>query len=137
MEARGPSRTVAGASAPASHRLVFLAAGRPYSLPLTAVRGLLEPIPPRRVPLAPDYVLGILERHGAVVTVLHLSRLIDGAEAAGKPALVRLAPPWDHLALRVDEPVRVVDGAAADDARPLDPAALVALASSAMASCTG
>ena len=127
-------RTLERAGTAACRRLVFPAGRGLYSLPLEAVQGLLEPVALRRVPLAPDFVLGLVERHNAVVTVLDLCRLIGVAEGRGSAAIVRLAPPFEHLALRVEEPVRVAEGLAEDAPEPIDPAALVALAVSAIGS---
>ena len=122
-----------GSDVGACRRLVFAAGRRRFSLPLHAVSGVLGAVSLRRVPLAPDFVLGLLERHGGVVTVLHLGRLVRGETDDREAAWVRLAPPWDHIALRVDAPVHVAEGTGEDGVEPLDPAALLALAESAIA----
>lgn len=80
--------------------VVRLESGR-YALPLASVSELAECGALRAVPLAPGWVLGLAERHGKIVTVLDLARILGGASKPGPRCLVRLAPPLDHLALAV------------------------------------
>lgn len=56
------------------------------------------------VPGAPSYVSGIAEVRGRVVTVLD-GRVCTGRCSKGAPprAVAILTPPWEHLALALDE----------------------------------
>jgi chemotaxis signal transduction protein len=121
--------------------VVRLGAGR-YALPLASVADVARCGPLRPVPGAPECVLGLAERHGRVVTVLDLARLIGEAPVAGDRCLVRLARPLDHLALAVPSAPRhltLAEGASRegvlDPDRPpvlLDPERLLAKAESGM-----
>jgi purine-binding chemotaxis protein CheW len=84
-----------------------------YALPLAAVSDLAEFGPLRRVPLAPEGVLGLAEWRGRIVTVLDLARILGRTTAAAPRCLVRLAPPLDHLALAVPSAPRLVSVAPA------------------------
>ncbi len=136
------------AAAPAARRessgtapllVVRLGAGR-YALPLASVSDVARCGPLRPVPGAPVCVLGLAERHGRVVTVLDLARLVGEAPVAGDRCLLRLARPLDHLALAVPSAPRHVTltaGAPREgvpDRAPvlLDPERLLAKAESGM-----
>lgn len=56
------------------------------------------------VPGAPSYVTGIAEVRGRIVTVLD-GRVCTGRCGKGEPprAVAILTPPWEHLALALDE----------------------------------
>jgi hypothetical protein len=101
-----------GASEPApgqavERRLVFDLASKTYALRLTEVSGVVAMGPLRRVPMAPAGVLGLAEWRGRLLTVLDLPGLLDERHGKGSPSLVRLAPPFDHLALFVPAGLRV------------------------------
>lgn len=112
--------------------LVFGCGGRRLAIGLRHVAGLVEAGSPVPVPLAPDFVVGLLDRRGSVLSVLDLPRLLGHEGGPAAPFVVRLAAPWDHVALRVAEPVRLVPPADRDGAEILDPSALLALAQSAL-----
>jgi chemotaxis signal transduction protein len=88
-------------------RLVFSLASGSYGLRLEAIAGVAEPSALRPVPGAPPGVLGLTEWGGRPVTVLDLPRLIREGPGKGDPSLVRLAVPFDHLALYVPARLRV------------------------------
>ncbi len=95
-----------------------------YALPLSAVSEVSECGPLRPVPRAPEGVLGLTERHGRVVTVLDLARLVGRPAAPGATCLVRLASPLDHLALAVPSSPRHVtlaDGSTPEEAEVREP----------------
>ena len=121
--------------------IVRLDGGR-YALPLACVSDMAKCGPLRPVPGAPECVLGLAERHGRVVTVLDLARLVGEAPVAGPRCLVRLARPLDHLALAVPAAPRHVtlaegppkEGVPDPERAPvlLDPERLLAKAESGM-----
>jgi purine-binding chemotaxis protein CheW len=138
-----PAGSVPGEDA--SHRwLVLTLEGRRYALPLAAVSDLAECGLLRPVPRAPDWVLGLAERRGRIVTVLDLARLLGRPAPGAARTLVRLAPPRDDLALAVPTPPQHVSlacgpsgahagGALRDHEGPLEllePGALLAAAES-------
>lgn len=83
--------------------LVFSIGSDRYGLPLRALRQVLPALALKRIPLAPDYVAGLMDLHGAPVPVIDLSRL----------AGLQLDQLWlDSRILLLDYPV-------ADITRPL------------------
>jgi hypothetical protein len=88
--------------------LLFELGGRSYGLRLSAVDGMGETGPVRRVPMAPDEVFGLTEWRGRLLTVLNLEILLgqDGG-GSGEPCLVCLAPPLERTALWVPAGVRL------------------------------
>ncbi len=88
--------------------LVVSLDGARYALPLAAVSEVADCDPLGPVPRAPSCVLGLAERHGRVITVLDLARLLGRPSDRGSRCLVRLAPPLDHLALAVPSSPRSV-----------------------------
>src|SRR6185369_11480348 len=96
-----------------SDLLVFVRAGRRRGLPLERVGEVGFDRAADPVPLAPSGVAGLLLDRGRLLTVLDLDELLARDGAASGPAaygyLVRLTPPFAHLALRVrsDVPVEV------------------------------
>lgn len=87
--------------------LVFTIGSRRFALPVCVSSDVREPGPLRTVPGAPRSVLGLAEWRGRVVTVLDPAPLLGEPAGSGRPCLVRLAPPFDHVAIRVSFPLRV------------------------------
>jgi chemotaxis-related protein WspB len=89
--------------------LVFSIGSDRYGLPLPALRQVLPVLALKAIPLAPDYVAGLMDLHGAPVPVIELSRL------AGLPR----EQLWlDSRILLLDYPV-ADDGAGAGATRML------------------
>jgi hypothetical protein len=78
-----------------------------YALWLDAVAGLVEPAPLRTVHGAPRGVLGLAEWRGRLLTVIDLPLIVGDSACSRPPCLVRLAAPWDNLALYVPGPVKL------------------------------
>jgi hypothetical protein len=108
---------------PTERRLVFDLASGPYGLRLDAISGVAELSAWRTVPGAPRGVLGLAEWGGRPLTVLDLPALIREGPGRGDASLVRLAAPFDHLALYVPASVRVEE--APPGGRLLEPTELV------------
>lgn len=92
---------------PVERRLVFSLASGAYGLRLEAISGVAELTSWRPVPGAPPGVLGLTEWGGRPLTVLDLPGLIQEQPGRGDASLVRLAAPFDHLALYVPASLRV------------------------------
>jgi hypothetical protein len=106
-------------------RLVFdLGAGR-YGLRLETISGVAELSSWRPVPGAPPGVLGLTEWRGRPLTVLDLPSLLEERHGKGAPSLIRLAAPFDHLALYVPAGLRVEEGPSDDATELLEPRELV------------
>jgi hypothetical protein len=109
-EDRAPHHENAPLAEPASRRvLLFELGGRGYAIPVSAVAGLADGEPTRRVPGAPPHVLGLAEWRGDVLTVLDLSRLLGHPAGDGAGCLVRLAPPLQRAALFVRASLRLAE----------------------------
>ena len=112
--------------------LGFELAGRGYALDLTHVAGVAECGPVRPVPGAPSAVVGLVEWRGRILTLVDLPRLLQRPRAVGPPSVIRLAPPFEQIALLLRAPLQVIGIApeheAGADRERLDPAALVRLA---------
>lgn len=111
-------------------RLVFALASGSYGLRLEAISGVAEPSPWRPVPGAPPGVLGLAEWGGRPLTVLDLPGLLRERPGKGDPSLVRLAAPFDHIALFVPASLRVEEPA--QGTVVLEPEALVEAVASAL-----
>mgnify|MGYP001029589710 CR=1 FL=1 len=128
-----PEAPAGSARAPGGSRvLVFGSGRRRLALDLADVSGLVEAGSAVPVPLAPDFVVGLLDRRGSVLAVLDLARLLGDGGGPPAPFVVRLAPPWDHLALQVTEPVRIARPGEEREAEPLEASSLVARIQSAL-----
>lgn len=57
----------------ATQILTFFSAGERYGIPIERVREIIEYGEPTRVPLMPDFILGVINLRGAVVPVIDLS----------------------------------------------------------------
>ncbi|MFB9243848.1 chemotaxis protein CheW [Massilia antarctica] len=88
--------------------MVFHIGADRYALPLWAVARVLPAAALKAIPLAPDYVAGLLDLHGAPVPVIDLSAL------AGAPSEQLW---YDSRILLVDYPL--AEGAADGATRPL------------------
>lgn len=106
---------------------IALPCGR-YSLRLADVTGVAPPRALRSVPGAPESVLGLADWRGGLLTVLDLGRLIDERPAGAQPWLIRLAPPFENVALATGALPTIADGGG--NAVRLDPASLVERAGS-------
>ncbi|WP_159992982.1 chemotaxis protein CheW [Roseomonas sp. 18066] len=120
VEERAPE-----ARAPEDRTLVFRAGGARHGLPAGLVAELARPGALTRVPRAPDSLLGLMHRRGAVLPVVSLPALLRPGAPPPSGAAARL------LVLQGDTPcallVEAVEGlAAADAAPPLDLPALLA-----------
>ena len=84
--------------------IVITLAGTPYAVPLTAVQEVENPPPVVPVPFAPDWIAGVVNLRGAVLTLVDLPDLLGlGSWRRGAEAKI--------LVLRGDEQVAVaVDG---------------------------
>ena len=116
--------------ATAERRLVFSLATGSYGLRLDAISGVAELSAWRAVPGAPRGVLGLAEWGGRPLTVLDLPGLLRERPGKGDPSLVRLAAPFDHIALYVPASLHVEE--AAPGAVLLEPDALVEAVASAL-----
>jgi hypothetical protein len=61
----------------------------------------------RPVPGAPEPVLGLVESHGRLLTVIDLPRLLGDGPHSLPPCLVRLGSPWSHVAFHVPGVVQI------------------------------
>lgn len=107
--------------------LTFRVGDLRLALPLSTICGLAEPRPIRRVHGAPAAVVGLTEWRGELVTVIDLRTLLD-APPDGVPAcLLRLAPPYEHVALQLPELGRIerADDVPGEDWTRLEPEALL------------
>jgi purine-binding chemotaxis protein CheW len=96
--------------------LLFALGGRDYAIRVSAVGGVAECGPIRRVPGAPPAVVGLAEWHGNVLTVLDLAHLLDHPAGDAQPSLVRLAPPLQQAALLLSAYLSVAEIVAGFDA---------------------
>jgi chemotaxis signal transduction protein len=83
-----------------------LARGR-YLLPVAKTAGVREVVDLAELPFRDAQWDGMLDWQGHAVTVLNAAALLDDGAAAGEPVLLRLAPPYETIALRVDGRVRL------------------------------
>jgi hypothetical protein len=103
--------------------LRFRLARGDYALPLASVSGLAEPGPVRAVPGAPAGVLGLVEWHGRLLTLLDTPRLLNDAPQDEPGCVIRLAPPLDHTGLHVPASIWMEEASA--EVTLLNPAQLV------------
>lgn len=91
---------------------VAVCAGAFYAVPAASVVEALEDCTPRRVPLAPRWVAGILAHRGDVITVVSLRALLGLARAGGPvPVLVlECFASGERFGLAVD----AIEGVSAD-----------------------
>ena len=104
--------------------LTIRAGGETLALPLAEVTEVLQPRPLTRVPHGPASLLGLANLRGAVVPVISLAALVDGA-ATPVTSTSRLVLLWPHapVALLADDVVALAE---AGGARRLDVQALLA-----------
>jgi chemotaxis signal transduction protein len=96
--------------------LLFALGDRHYAIRVSAVGGVAECGPIRRVPGAPSAVVGLAEWRGNVLTVLDLAHLLDRPPGDAQPSLVRLAPPLQQAALLLTAYLSVAEVVADFDA---------------------
>ena len=86
--------------------VVFERAGRAFALPAASVGEVTSDRVAEPVPLAPPAVLGLVLDRGRLLTVIDLDSVLHIDLPAGAISyLVVLAPPFQHLALRVKSEV--------------------------------
>ncbi len=85
------------------HEVVVCAVGREYfALPLESLAEIFKVSEITKLPLAPSYLVGVINVHGNLASVLSLGRIL-GLEDAGQEGLLLILTP-DHggIALHVD-----------------------------------
>ena len=104
-----PSQPSTTAPAEVSEQVVcFRLQRRAYALRLSAISGVGDPEAMREVHGAPGMALGLSEWRGRLLTILDLPRLVGDRSTAGRPCLVRLAPPFDSVAFYLPVMVRLM-----------------------------
>ena len=106
---------------PRTERLLALRLARQrWALRLVDLAGVCEMPALRPLPRVAHPVLGLVHRHGRVVTVLDLPALLDDAPGDGPESLLLLASPRTHLGLRVQGDLRLtLPDAGGDEDGPL------------------
>jgi purine-binding chemotaxis protein CheW len=96
------------------HRLLlFVVAGRVYACSIAPVREIVPARPATRLPGAPEYVCGLINLRGAIVTVVDLGRRLgESASARADGSIILVEHAGRTMGLAVDE-VR--------DVQPVDP----------------
>jgi hypothetical protein len=112
---RADSDVSSSSSAGPARVLVVPVGPTRYALPLATVSEVTELDALRRVPLAPEWVLGLVGRRGRIVIVLDLARILGHAAFPEPRCLVRLGAPLDHLGLAVPAAPRLVPVARVPD----------------------
>jgi purine-binding chemotaxis protein CheW len=111
-----------------SRWVCFMLAGQAYGLPIESVHEVLAEAEIEPVPGAAEQVLGLINRRGAVLTVIDLRRQLGLPAAAGQqtPAVVIFEAHEERFGLRVDAiaPVRKLIDAAIKPAPSVNPSAL-------------
>jgi len=87
--------------------LVLELARGSYLLPVEMTSGIREAVHLADLPFHHAQWDGMLDWQGQAVTVLNAAALLDDGAAPGDPVLVRLAPPYEMIALRVDGRIRM------------------------------
>ncbi|GFE57271.1 chemotaxis protein CheW [Geobacter sp. AOG1] len=82
--------------------LVFTLQGERYGLSLQDVLEVIDPSRPVPVPRAPEFIRGVINVHGSLVTILDLARLLACGEAAPAGKFLVLDRRIANLALWVD-----------------------------------
>jgi hypothetical protein len=87
--------------------LCFQLGASPFAIPLDAIADVAPAGAIHPVPLAPRAVMGLAERRGRAIAVIHLPSLLDEPDAggAGPGNLLRLSGPLEGAALFVPAPV--------------------------------
>ena len=65
----------------------FLVAGRLYGIDVTKVQEIVRPMPITSIPLAPNYVTGLINLRGQVATAIGLRELFGIEEAASSECM--------------------------------------------------
>ncbi len=95
--AGSPLRTTSQAAVPAPGDAIqivtFFLAGEEYALAITAIREIIGPAVPTRLPHAPGRVLGLINLRGVVIPVFDPKRWF-GLEVTAGPALATIIAEW-------------------------------------------
>ena len=84
--------------------LVFRAAGSRFALPIDCVREILRPLPVTPLPGVSDWLTGVANVRGDIVTVVDLARLLGFDEPGSRRGLVIVrGENGDSLGLTIDE----------------------------------
>ena len=107
-----------GRSVESSHRLqfsTFVVAGRMYGLEVTEVQEVVKALPMTPIPLAPDYVHGLINLRGQVVTAIGMRELF-GLDSVSTENLMNVICSIDGslISLLVDEIGDVIEVSAED-----------------------
>jgi purine-binding chemotaxis protein CheW len=99
--------------------LLFVIAGRVYACSIEPIREIIPARPATRLPGAPEYVCGLINLRGAIITVVDLGRRL-GESAGARPdgSFILVEHGGRTMGLAVDE-VR--------DVQPVDPRRLEAV----------
>jgi purine-binding chemotaxis protein CheW len=111
--------------------LTLTIAGEPWALPAASAGEILRPRPLTRIPLAPPGLLGLANLRGQVLPVVSLARLLGLPDTPVTAAARIIVDHQARVGLLADAVGRL--GPAADDARLIDVAALLARAFPALA----
>lgn len=110
-----------------SRWVCFLLAGQAYGLPIESVHEVLAEAEIEPVPGAAEQVLGLINRRGAVLTVIDLRRQLGlpGLDSPQTAAVVIFEADDERFGLRVDAiaPVRKLIDAAIKPAPSVNPSA--------------
>jgi purine-binding chemotaxis protein CheW len=110
--------TPTDAPAPATFRLLLFAiAGTVYGCDIGSVREIVPVRRATRLPGAPDYVRGLINLRGAIVTVIDLAARLAGSSAAADGSVVLAEHGPKQVGIAVDE-VRDVQILAPDRFEP-------------------
>ncbi len=111
--AGSPLRTTSQAAVPAPGDAIqvvtFFLAGEEYALAITAIREIIGPAEPTRLPHAPDPVIGLINLRGVVIPVFDPKRWFGlGAEAGPAPTTIIAEWQGEAFGLAVDSVRQVV-----------------------------
>lgn len=109
-----------GVQAALSQALTFDTASERYGIPIDVVREIIEFTEPTRVPLMPQFILGVINLRGAVVPVIDLSARfgLGGSTIGKKSCIVIIEVPHEEttftIGVLVDVVCEVIDLAPGD-----------------------
>ena len=86
-----------------AHEVVVCALGREFfALPLESLAEIFKVSEITPLPLSPSYLMGIINVHGSLSSVLSLGRILGLEESAEEGLLLILTPEYGGIALHVD-----------------------------------
>lgn len=86
-----------------AHEVVVFAVGREhFALPLESLAEIFKVSEITPLPLSPSYLMGVINVHGNLASVLSLGRILGIKSAAGEGLLLILTPAHGGMALHVD-----------------------------------